>query len=168
MIKGFNNFSTINSKVIGSVFAASFVFWVAYLGILFLVVTRKLKVFQAILAITASVLSWVIALFVKSQIPQPRPFQTNGYPPLTLTVPGDFAFPSAHTAAIFGLATFIWLANRKLGIIFFVFAVIVSLGRIISNVHFPVDVAGGALVGMFIALVIDSFVPKGVKKARKR
>ncbi len=87
-----------------------------------------------------------------------RPFQINGYPPLTITTPLDGAFPSGHSAAAFGLAVAVFLFNKKVGVLYLLGAIVVASGRILGNVHFPIDVLAGAVLGSFIALVSENIV----------
>lgn len=110
---------------------------------------------QVLHAIVSTVLVWVIAQMIKSLFPTLRPFEINGNMPLTLTVPGDGAFPSAHTAAAFALATTMWLHRKREGIFFVVAAFLIGAARVWSNVHFPLDIIGGAILGILVALAID-------------
>lgn len=110
---------------------------------------------QVLHALVSALLAWLIAQMIKGLFPTVRPFQVNGFSPLTLTVPGDSAFPSGHSAAAFALATTIWLHDKKLGSVFVLTALAIGIGRVLGNVHFPVDILGGAFIGVALALVID-------------
>src|SRR4030042_5053145 len=139
-------------------FFASIWIWVMYV---FLIVIwfrgKKITREQIIHAVIISFIAWGVAEMVKDILPSSlRPFQINGYPPLTLTVPSDSAFPSAHSAAAFGLAVAIFLYDKKIGILYLLGALFVSLGRIFSNVHYPIDILGGAVLGAFIALISEN------------
>jgi undecaprenyl-diphosphatase len=71
---------------------------------------------------------------------------------------GQYGFVSSHAANTFALATFMsLLLIRKYeysALIFFGWAAVVSYSRIYVGVHYPADVAGGALLGISIALGI--------------
>ncbi len=136
-------------------FLASFVIWIMFGGLVVLwLIDGRIKKEITLHAIFSSVLAWLMTQMVKSLFPTLRPFITNGNPPLTITVPGDTSFPSGHSAAAFGLAIGIWLHNKKIGTIFVVLAVLVGIGRVLSNVHYTLDVVVGALLGFVVAYVI--------------
>ena len=71
---------------------------------------------------------------------------------------GQFGFVSSHASNIWGIAVFIILVlkvkdKKALALLLF-WAMVVSYGRIYSGVHYPLDVIGGALLGIGIAYVI--------------
>lgn len=139
-------------------FLASFLIWV-FLGILALIFYRGNNQTRKIIAlsIVSGIFAWVISLIVKDLIPNvPRPFKINGYPPLTVTIPGNASFPSNHTALAFGVVSYVLMKNKKLGLGLLILAILIGLGRIVSNVHFPIDVAGGAILGIFSSLLVDT------------
>jgi undecaprenyl-diphosphatase len=135
-------------------FLASFLIWMMFGGLLVLwLIDGKIRKEEAIHAFLAGAGAWIIAEMVKNLIPSIRPFEINGYSPLTLTIPSNNAFPSSHCAAAFGMAFAVWLHDKKLGIIFLVGAILVGVGRVLANVHYPFDVFGGALIGFVVAMV---------------
>ena len=136
-------------------FLASFLIWIMYfgLGILWLV-DGRIKKETALHALFASILAWTLAEIIKSLIPSIRPFSQNGLTPLTLTVPIGNAFPSGHSALAFALGVSIWLHNKNWGIIFILLALGVGIGRVLGNVHSPIDILGGALIGILSAITV--------------
>jgi undecaprenyl-diphosphatase len=141
-------------------FLASFWIWIMYLGLALIWIFGKgLKKSQILHVFIVSFASWGIVRMIKDLFPLAlRPFQINGYPPLTITIPQDGAFPSGHSAAAFGLAVSLFLFNKKLGIVYLLGAIFVCLGRILGNVHYPIDVIGGATLGAFVALISENIV----------
>jgi undecaprenyl-diphosphatase len=138
-------------------FVASFLLWIMYAGLIyFWIAGKRIKRDVVIKALMASLIAWVLAQIAKDIFPTIRPFRINGYPPLTLTIPKDNSFPSAHAALAFALAFSIWLKNKSIGFAYLVLSLLVSWGRIISNVHFPIDVLGGAVLGLFTSLLMDT------------
>lgn len=137
-------------------FLASFLIWIMYLGIFFLwVVDGRIKKEVALHAIFASILAWVISEMLKSLFPSLRPFAVNGHPALVFLLPHDGSFPSAHTAAAFSLALTVWLHNKKWGAFYIVCASLVGIARVVGNVHFPLDIIGGILVGVVTAYAVE-------------
>lgn len=69
------------------------------------------------------------------------------------------SFPSGHAAFYFALATGIYLYNKKAGIIYFIGALLIGLTRVIAGIHWPLDVLGGAGLGVLV-LLLANFVKK--------
>lgn len=72
---------------------------------------------------------------------------------------GQYGFVSSHAANTFGLAMFIfllWKGRRGRGwwLLLFVWAGFVSYTRIYLGVHYPLDIACGALVGIAAAFLV--------------
>ena len=72
---------------------------------------------------------------------------------------GQYGFVSSHAANTFALVSFLgFLFKRKykkLQWILLAWAVIISFTRIYLGAHFPGDVLGGALLGVFIGYVVE-------------
>lgn len=138
------------------IFLASFLIWVMYFGLIFIFIFRKRTKKEMAFIILSSVLSWLLAQMTKDLLPTVRPFLLNGENPLTLTEHFDNSFPSGHSATAFGLATSLFLVDHNLGIFYLILAGFVSLGRVLSRVHFLVDVLGGAVLGIFVSLLLEN------------
>jgi undecaprenyl-diphosphatase len=84
---------------------------------------------------------------------RPRPFVNNN---VNLLITHDAAsFPSGHAAFFFAIATLVFLYNKKTGIFFFVFALLISLARIFCGIHWPLDILAGAIIGILSGLLIN-------------
>lgn len=68
--------------------------------------------------------------------------------------PTDSSFPANPVAVGFAMATPTWQAHRRLGLLLFGLAAILSLSRIYAGVFYPTDVVTGALIGMVIAYMV--------------
>lgn len=81
---------------------------------------------------------------------------------------GSFGFYSAHASTTFLFATFmsILLKNkfRYLPVLLFSWAIIVSYSRIYLGVHFPFDVAFGAMVGFLLGGFFATLTKKVIYK----
>jgi undecaprenyl-diphosphatase len=77
-----------------------------------------------------------------------RPFINNNVN-LVVNYSNESSFPSGHAAFFFAIATVVYLHNKKAGILFFVGALLISLGRIFVGIHWPLDILAGAIVGIF-------------------
>ncbi len=69
---------------------------------------------------------------------------------------GKYGFVSSHSANFFSLATFssLFIKNKIFTLFAFLFAVIVAYSRIYLGVHYPGDVLGGAILGIFIGTFV--------------
>ncbi len=87
-----------------------------------------------------------------------RPYDVLDGVRLLVEKESDYAFPSGHTTIVAGGVVIAWLYVRKnYAIILTVEASLVAFSRIYTGVHFPTDVAGGALLGVGCALIICSY-----------
>lgn len=88
-----------------------------------------------------------------------RPFLHDGVKQIVNPL-SEKSFPSDHAAASFATAMVIFFYNKSLGIFLFFLAILVGLARIYTGVHYPLDVLGGAIVGVFTASVIYLILKK--------
>lgn len=139
-------------------FLASFLIWVMFAALIALwIVDGKIQKKQVVSAVLATAIAFVISQLVKEILPTLRPFILFGLQARTLTLHQDGAFPSSHTAVAFGLASSVWRHHRKAGLAFIFSALLVGLGRVLSNVHFVWDIIGGAFIGVAVVLLIERF-----------
>ena len=110
---------------------------------------QRLEVLRA--AVLAYVLAELMTQFLKRVADQPRPLavipglDTHGYP----TSPRGNAYPSAHTAVAVAVVSALWpwmsWPQRLVGA---TFAVLIACNRVYIGAHWPVDVLGGAAIGL--------------------
>lgn len=135
---------------------ASWLIWLLYAGLLYLwIIDGRVKKETALHGLLAAVVAWVVTDVIKYFYFDPRPFMLNHLPIFTLTVPTDNSFPSGHTATAFAIAITVWLHNRKIGTAFVITAIVIGVARVWANVHYPIDIVGGAILGSAIALGIE-------------
>ncbi len=69
---------------------------------------------------------------------------------------GKYGFVSSHSANMFSIATFLFLAFKKdfpkSIYLVFAWASLIAYSRIYLGVHFPADILGGAFLGSFISI----------------
>lgn len=137
-------------------FLATFLIWILYAGLIVLwFIDGKIKKEEVIHALIAGIIAWLITLAIKHSFPTLRPFAINGREVDVLFRPNDSAFPSAHTALAFSLAVTIFLHDRKIGWLFLLGAFLIGVARVFANVHYPIDIIGGAFIGTLIAVLVE-------------
>jgi len=143
-----------------TLFFASFLVWFMLAGFFaYWVIVSKFKNWEVLHILTSALLSWFLSEFIiKHIVGSGRPFIEKGLTPLTLTIPSGASFPSSHTAFAFGLSVAIYLHDKKAGFVFLTLSLLIGLGRIFGNVHFPIDIVGGVILGAFIALLTDQTI----------
>lgn len=85
--------------------------------------------------------------------PSTRPYIVQGLEPLVY-LPTSSSFPSGHAGQAAILATFIFSLNRWWGLIAFVMAGFVAVGRVLVGAHYISDVVGGLIIGIIISIVV--------------
>lgn len=137
-------------------FLASFLIWIMFAGLVFLwFIDGKIKKEQAFHALIATLIAWGISNMIKNLFPAVRPFETLGLVPLTFTQPINGSFPSEHTASAWAMATTLWLHDKKMGTLFIIAATGVGLGRVMSRVHYPIDVVVGVVIGFMVSYLFE-------------
>jgi len=137
-------------------FLATFLIWLLYAGLVVLwFIDGKIKKEQVIHALVAGLFAWFLAQAIKFLFPTDRPFLVNGEDVLVMIMPKGSAFPSAHTALAFSLAVTIFLHDGKVGFFYLFGALLIGAARVLANVHYPVDILGGALLGTIVAVLIE-------------
>lgn len=91
----------------------------------------------------------------------PRPFVNNDVFQLIFHETSG-SFPSGHAAFFFALATVIMFATRwrTWGAVFFAGAILIGLARIIAGIHWPLDILGGAVIGVISSVFVAKFFKK--------
>lgn len=82
-----------------------------------------------------------------------RPYEVLDITPLMNKSTKGLSFPSRHTASVFIISmTFLYVDNL-LGILFFIFSVMIGLSRFLAGVHFLRDILAGALISIIIGSI---------------
>ncbi|MBU1045654.1 phosphatase PAP2 family protein [Patescibacteria group bacterium] len=125
--------------------------------------SRREKIRAFLTIVISIILSRVcIAGLIHFLYHRPRPFVFNNIHQLIF--PNGYSFPSGHSAFFFATATAIYFYNKKLGITFFIAAILMNMSRIIAGVHYPSDIIGGMIIGVISALLVRFFAERGYNK----
>jgi undecaprenyl-diphosphatase len=116
--------------------------------------------FMTVLAV--AVADWS-ATGLKALIDRPRPPLRYPEPKTLVPLPNDGSFPSGHAATSFAAATMLSFAAPRLAPFLLLLAAAIAYSRLYVGVHYPLDVIGGALLGLVIATSLRLLV-----RARRR
>lgn len=99
--------------------------------------------------------SYILSVLLKLFFQDGRPLEVLGGVQ-TLFLESGYAFPSSHSAFFMALAFSIFFLHKKIGYVFMFFAILIGLARIVSGVHFPVDILGGFVLGALVAYLVKN------------
>jgi undecaprenyl-diphosphatase len=103
----------------------------------------------------AAGLGLLVAGVISRVVDRPRPFVAHpGGVHALIQHAHDAGFPSDHATAAFAIATAVWMRSRVWGSILFGLAALIAVDRVGVGVHYPLDVASGAVVGGLAAGVL--------------
>jgi undecaprenyl-diphosphatase len=91
-----------------------------------------------------------IASLIKIATHEHRPT----FPKALVAIPKSHSFPSGHTATAFAGATALSYFFPRWTAAFFVLAAAIGYSRLYVGVHFPLDVLGGAVIGVVTSLLL--------------
>ncbi|WP_110926779.1 undecaprenyl-diphosphatase [Bacillus massiliglaciei] len=101
----------------------------------------------------------VLAKGIGHFISHPQPFASLSHVNQLVAHEVDNSFPSDHTLLFFSICMMLFLgstSNKR--IIYLIAAVLVGLSRIWVGVHYPVDVAAGAAIGILASVLLYPLV----------
>ena len=136
-------------------------FYVILLAIVFIKLRKKIIIVLPAIALMILISDRTSGM-IKESVQRPRPCH-NKYLENRVHINkecgGNFGFVSSHSANTFALALFLSVLvgknYRRFPYLIFAWASFVSFSRIYNGVHYPADVFGGALVGLFSAYLVS-------------
>jgi undecaprenyl-diphosphatase len=95
---------------------------------------------------------------LKALVDRPRPPLRYPEPDPLVSTPHDASFPSGHAATSFAAATMLSFAFPRLTPLLVLLASAVAFSRVYVGVHYPLDVLGGAALGVLVATALRLLV----------
>jgi undecaprenyl-diphosphatase len=130
----------------------NFTFVLILLGIWLLVRERKAGIiFLIFLGLTITITDQSTNKFMKEWFGRIRPCAVLEHVRMMTDCNTSYSFPSSHAVNIFAGAFFMSQPFRRLGPVFYAIAAIVAYSRVYIGIHYPLDVIGGAAIGVLIA-----------------
>lgn len=103
---------------------------------------------RALRALLVPAVSFVLLSAFRHAVNAPRPYQVLEIDPLIHKNTQGYSFPSRHVFSCFVIAmTFLWILPPA-GAVLLPVGVVLACCRVIGGVHWPGDVAAGALIGV--------------------
>jgi len=90
---------------------------------------------------------------VGSLVDRARPYAALGDVHLLVSRTTDFSFPSDHAVTVGAVTAGLLLANRRLGAVAALLAVLMAVARVYVGAHYPGDVVAGLLLGAAVVAV---------------
>lgn len=120
---------------------------------------RRTLLVTVIAASVAAVISWLIGRYAYV----PRPFvESIGH--VLLTHKDNASFPSNHMMFMTIFATTFLLGKKvKIGLLFSLLTLCIGWSRIFLGVHYPADIAGGALIGVIVSVLLWRFLQPRIR-----
>lgn len=128
--------------------------------LLFLKNRQKYKVVFIYSVVSAIVSRFVLTELIRIFYKLPRPFEVLENIKLLIPQESSPAFPSGHAAFYFAFSFGVFMYNKKLGIIFLILSTLMGFARIFVGVHWPLDIIGGAVLGLITTGLIKAVAKK--------
>jgi undecaprenyl-diphosphatase len=124
-------------------------FWVWLVGALAAIVIWR-RPAPAVTVAVATLAAWLLAKVIKDIVLRPRPAAYFTDMHIRDEAVEGFGFVSGHAAVAFALATALapWLGRRWLLVVAYTLATLVAVARVYVGAHLPLDVVGGAALGV--------------------
>jgi len=107
-----------------------------------------------VLLVAADLAADGLSLALRQWIGRVRPSLVYPEPRPLVPTPHTGSFPSGHSATAFACATVIAWGSPRLAVPVFVLAALVAWSRVYVGVHWPLDVLGGAALGVLVATAL--------------
>jgi undecaprenyl-diphosphatase len=119
------------------------------------------------LVLIADLLGQGLSSLGKVVTDRPRPPLRNPAPAPLVADPHTPSFPSGHATTSFACAaTLARFAPRRVAVLLYLLAALIAYSRVYVGVHYPLDVIGGAVLGLLIARALRP-LPEVLQRLRR-
>jgi undecaprenyl-diphosphatase len=118
-----------------------------------------------VFTVVAVALSDQASIGLKAVFDVERPSMRYAEPKPLVTPPQDGSFPSGHATTSFAAATVLSFARPRWAPAFYLLALAIGFSRVYVGVHYPLDVIGGAVLGIAFATALR-LLATGLRRSR--
>jgi undecaprenyl-diphosphatase len=129
--------------------------WIVIACILALVWKRYAVVVFTVVGV--AVADWA-SYGLKAVFDVERPSMRYAEPKALVSPPQDASFPSGHASTSFAAATVLSIAVPRWAPGFYLLALAIGFSRVYVGVHYPLDIVGGAVLGISVAIALRLLV----------
>lgn len=116
-----------------------------------LLISKRYRKYGIMLFIALLLCAIVGNLTLKPLVARIRPFNSKPLiDGLLIKESLDYSFPSGHTMCSFAPAVVLYYMNKKAGICAVILSTLIGFSRLYLYVHYPSDVASGAVIGIIL------------------
>ena len=123
------------------------------LAALLMIISKRYRKYGFLMLVTLALCTLIGNSIIKPLVGRIRPCNVDTSIALLISRPEGFSFPSGHTTSSAGAATIILIADKKLGTVAWVLAIMIAFSRLYLYVHYPSDVFAGLILGIGLALL---------------
>lgn len=141
------------------------ILWIV-IGLLLLVRKRSRRI--GIMLLTTLAFNAILGEgIIKNLFHRPRPF--DAFPDITMIISraSTYSFPSGHTASSFASAYVLAKYYKKYAVIWWLVAGLIGFSRMYLFQHYPTDVLGGIVLGLFSAWFVTNVLETHYKNRIK-
>lgn len=133
------------------IFAARYLIYFSLLSIPYLWMRRERH--DLIRIVVSVVVAFALSEGLNFLFPVPRPFVAQNFTPLVGVSLSEYyaSFPSGHATFLAALGTAVFFTEKLPGVLISILSILVGVGRVMTGVHYPVDILGGFLIGVVVA-----------------
>ena len=128
------------------------IIWIAFSVVLLF--NRKYRYIGVLCIAALDITSICGEGIIKNIVQRPRPFNEIHGVQLLINKPTSWSFPSGHTASSFTVFWIIFRELKTLAVPVFITAAAIAFSRMYLLVHYPSDIAGGIILGIFCAEIV--------------
>ncbi len=136
-------------------------FWIPLVAAMWFFGRGRVK-FSAYVMIIAFILAIIAGAVLKPALAVPRPFYFYNFK-LLVSMPHDFSYPSGHALIVWtGVSSTFYYLRKRYVYLLSIEAALVSYSRVYVGVHWPLDVVGGAVLGVAISMIAVYIAESGL------
>jgi undecaprenyl-diphosphatase len=128
------------------------VFWYALILVLPLIYGQE-AIETSIIMIITGITGVILYKLLKNNLVRQRPCISHQCIHQGTAMLDLYSFPSGHTLHAFSFCIIAVNAFPKLGIVLIPFTLLIAASRVVLGLHYPTDVAVGALIGTLLAVI---------------